>query len=443
MRVLISGGGTGGHVYPALAVAEVLTQSRQEPATVSMPSANRIGPDKRTETDASEPAPNSVVWIGSTGGMEEELVQRAGFEYRSIDTGQLRGKNPVTAARNAGKMLNGVRQSRSLLNELQPDVCLATGGYVCAPVVLACRQRGVPVLIYLPDMTPGSAIRWLSRLSQRVAVSLPDAAKHFGGTVAEGGKAVVTGYPVRPELVAAAQDRRAARVQLAEALGRPTLAPSYAPNGSDSGPNAELPLLLIWGGSQGSRSINQATWSALPHLLRLVHVVHIVGVRDWEMAQPIIRGQKESPNWQDEWSSRYHPVDYLHESMPWALAAADLSVARAGASILGEFPVAGLPAILVPLPIAGVGQQLNARALEANGAAIIVSDDDLDTGLAATVVDLVTEPERLMAMDSAARRLARPDAADNIARELAYLATGNTYTGGTEVSSSSMKRTEV
>lgn len=350
-------------------------------------------------------------------------MRRAGIEFLTINTGQLRGKNPITAAKNAGKMLSGILQSGEILAEVQPDVCLGTGGYVCAPVVVACRQRGIPVLIYLPDMAPGSAIRWLSRLAQRVAVSFPGAAAHFGGTVDEGGKAVVTGYPVRAELVEAASDRRAARKRLAEFLERPSLAPGDLDGAasSDADSDRELPLVLVWGGSQGSRSINQATWDALPHLLPVAHVVHITGVRDWEMGQPIIEAQRTSAEWQSAWSARYHAVDYLHEAMPWALAAADLTVARAGASILGEFPVAGLPSILAPLPIAGVNQRLNAEALQENGAAIVVDDADLGAQLAPTILNLLADRDALQRMEAAARRLANPDAASGIVRELEYL----------------------
>ena len=351
--------------------------------------------------------------------MEQELVERAGIRYDSINTGQLRGKNPLIAAKNASKMITGIRQSNSLLAEIRPDVCMVTGGYVCAPVVVACRQRKVPVLIYLPDMSPGSAIRWLSRLAQRVAVSLPDAAAYFGGTVSQGGKAVVTGYPVRPELVQASKDRPAARQELAERLQRPSLAPAAS----------DLPMLLVWGGSQGSRSINQATWDALPWLLPLSHIVHVVGKRDWDMAQPMIEAQRDAPEWQPSWTDRYHAVDYLHESMPWALAAADLSVARAGASILGEFPVAGLPSILVPLPIAGVNQQLNAQALEQHRAAVTIDDSALGSSLAPVVTDLLGDRGKLRGMEDAVRSLAKPEAAANIVRELERLCMDRGETG--------------
>jgi UDP-N-acetylglucosamine--N-acetylmuramyl-(pentapeptide) pyrophosphoryl-undecaprenol N-acetylglucosamine transferase len=338
--------------------------------------------------------------------MEQALVARAGIAYRGIDTGQLRGKNPLTALANAGKMLVGIRQSQAILDEFRPAVCLVTGGYVCAPVVMACRLRRIPVLIYLPDMTPGWAIRSLSKLAQRVAVSFPDAAGYFGG-IAPKGKAIVTGYPVRQALVQAAQDRAAARRELAAHLGRSLDAPG-------------VPLLFVFGGSLGSRSINQAVWQALPAILPHAQVLHVIGQRDWTTAQTTIHTLE--PAW-GAWRERYHPVDYLHEGMPLALAAADLAVARAGASTLGEFPVAGLPSILAPLPIAGVNQVRNAEQLARHGAAAIVQDDDLTAQLGPTVVALLTDDAARKRMGDAALGLARPDAARRIAQELLRLGT--------------------
>lgn len=336
--------------------------------------------------------------------MEQALVERAGIAYRGIDTGQLRGKNPLTALANAGKMLVGIRQSQAILDEFRPAVCLATGGYVCAPVVTACRLRRIPVLIYLPDMTPGWAIRSLSKLAQRVAVSFPEAAGYFGGTVPQG-KAVVTGYPVRQELVDAAQDRAAARHELAAQLDR---------NLDEN----DVPLLLVFGGSLGSRSINQATWQALPAILPHAQVLHVIGQRDWTTAQTTI--QTLEPAWA-AWRGRYHPVDYLHDTMPLALAAADLAVARAGASTLGEFPVAGLASILAPLPIAGVNQVRNAEQLARHGAARMVDDAKLADQLGPAVVELLTDRAARAQMGSAALRLAKPQAAQAIAQELLRL----------------------
>jgi len=333
--------------------------------------------------------------------MERALVERAGIAYHGIHTGKIRGVNPVRMAGSAGKMLMGVRESRSVLNEFKPDVILVTGGYVCAPVVLAARLRGVPSMIYLPDMTPGWSIQRMSRFANRVAVTFPEAASYFGGE-APAGKAVVTGYPVREELVEAARDRMASRRKLAAALGRPLAGPE------------EPPLVLVWGGSQGSRSINKATWASLSAILPEAHIVHVVGVRDWSLYEEFA---KESPL-PPELAQRYHPVDYLHDAMPLALAAADLTVARAGASSMGEFPVAHLPSILVPLPMTGVNQQRNAEQLARHGAAVIIDDEKLNEDLSTTLLDLLQDSERRMTMQTAAAELAQPEAALNIATAL-------------------------
>ncbi|MCB0134653.1 MAG: glycosyltransferase, partial [Caldilineaceae bacterium] len=320
----------------------------------------------------SSPAAVDLLWVGSHDGMEKGLVERAGIAFAGISTGQLRVANPVKVARNVGRMAAGVRQSLAIVDRFRPDVCFVTGGYVCGPVVVACAMRKVPVLIYLPDMSPGYAIRWLSKLATRVAVSFPEAAGWFGG-LAPAGKAVVTGYPVRSELVAAAQDRRQARQRLAAELSLDLTEPD----------GTALPLLLVWGGSSGARVINQATWASLPELLPAAQVLHVVGTRDWPLYEV---WQAEDPL-PDALQRRYHPVAYLHEAMPLALAAADLSVARAGASTLGEFPVTHLPSILAPL--ASVNQMDNARVLADHGGAVIVEDEELAAKLAPTALALL------------------------------------------------------
>lgn len=338
--------------------------------------------------------------MGCVGGMEEALVTRAGLAYRGINTGQIRGINPGRALTNVGRMAAGVRESLAVLRTWSPDVCLVTGGYVCAPVALACRMRKVPVLIYLPDMTPGASIRSLSRLADRVAVSFVEVAPFFGGEAPQG-KAVVTGYPVREELIVAAQDRQESRRKLAEQLKRPLAG------------KGEPPLVLVWGGSQGSRNINESTWQALPALLPKAHVLHVVGKRDWPMYQEHFAAMLPTAQ-----ADRYHPVAYLHEEMALALAAADITVARAGASSLGEFPVAGLPSVLVPLPHAGVNQSANAELLAGHGAATIIEDGQLQSRLAAELTALLDDEPRRLDMENAAKGLAKPDAAAQIAHIL-------------------------
>lgn len=372
---------------------------------------------QRAAASDEQPPVDDLLWIGGNNGMERALVEHAGVPYQGIATGQLRGKNPVTIGRNMGRMITGFRESLTLLRKVQPDVCLATGGYVCVPVVMACRWLQIPVLIYLPDMVPGWAIRLLSRLAQRVAVSYPEVTSYFGGEYPTG-KAVVTGYPVRQELVNLvaggkldarqhAQKRAAARCRLAEQLQRPLCATGEA-----------LPLVLVWGGSQGSRNINEAAWTALPEVLPYAHILHVVGERDWPQWQGKLQQQ---PVPQHLWE-RYHPVSYLHEEMLLALAAADLTVARAGASTLGEFPVARLPAILVPHP--GVNQLQNAEYLVNHGGAVLIEDEALRHQLAPTLQKLVQAQVQRQLMEDALARIAQPEAADAIAAQVIQLAQG-------------------
>lgn len=299
----------------------------------------------------------------------------------------------LVALQSLVKAARGVRQSGRILREFQPDVVFVTGGFVAAPVVWAAWRAGIPVLIYLPDIEPGVAIRRLSCFASRVAVSFPEVAQHFPS------KAVVTGYPVRTELVAAAAQRDAARQAL-------DLLPA-------------VPVLLVFGGSRGARSINQALAAALPGLLPQCQIVHISGAADWPQVQERARDLPE------ELRARYHPYAYLHAEMAQAMAAADLAVARAGASTLGEFPMLGLPSILVPYPFSGQHQEVNADYLANRGAAVKLADNRLHTDLLPTALDLLRNPGQLAAMQQAARALAQPQAAVHIGNVLIELAQGN------------------
>lgn len=317
-------------------------------------------------------------------------MTEAGLPFRAIDSGQLRGMAPWMAARSLWRAGRGARQCATILREFRPDVTLVTGGFVAAPVVWASWRAGVPVLIYLPDIEPGVAIRRLSRFAQRVAVSFPEVAHHFPG------KALVTGYPVRRSFLAAAGHRQVAR----QALG---LAP-------------DEPVVLVFGGSRGARSINQALAGALSLLLSTCQVVHITGTLDWPEAQERI---KTLPA---DLRLRYRVYPYLHQEMAQAMAAADLAIARAGASTLGEFPIMGLPSILVPYPYAGQHQDANADYMVARGAALKVADHELASLLAPTVLRLLDQPEALAGMRQAAIAMASPHAAAAIAQACRQLA---------------------
>jgi UDP-N-acetylglucosamine--N-acetylmuramyl-(pentapeptide) pyrophosphoryl-undecaprenol N-acetylglucosamine transferase len=262
-------------------------------------------------------------------------------------------------------------------------VLFVTGGYVSVPVTLAARLAGVPILIYLPDMQPGLAIKFLARLADRVAVTAPSATDYF-----KPDQAVVTGYPVRRGLFDLGFDRES---------GSP-------------------PVLLIFGGSQGAHSINQAVCKDIEELLEEAQVIHVSGQRDADWTQA------RRASLPERLRARYHLHPYLHEEMVDALLAADLVVSRAGASTLGEFPAVGLAAVLVPYPHAGAHQWDNAHYLIKAGAAIAVADADLRTALAPAVLDLLADSSRRAAMRQAARTLAQPDAAQRIGELLIDLA---------------------
>ena len=368
MRLLISGGGTGGHVYPALAVVEALTADRR-PRT----------------TDA-------IRWIGSEGGVEQALVMRAGLSVEAIPAGGLHGMSPVTVARNLVRLARGLARSYRIVADWTPDVLFVTGGFVTAPVALACWLRRVPILVYLPDIEPGWAIKFLSVLATRIAVTA-EASRRF----LPARKVVVTGYPVRQELVRA-------RANKAEAQAHFGLDPARK-------------TILVSGGSKGAQTLNRALSKVLDQVLARWQVIHISGAQDAEETQ----ARREQLS--DERKAHYKLSSYLHsEEMGLAFAAADVIVSRAGASILGEYPLMGLPAILVPYQFAWRYQKINADYMTEQGAAVRLEARDLDQFLWPTLEGLLSDEARLAAMRQSALRLARPDAAIGLASQLQMLA---------------------
>ncbi|HNS49622.1 MAG TPA: glycosyltransferase [Anaerolineae bacterium] len=333
---------------------------------------------------ARKAEPFDVLWVGSRGGIEDRMVRSAGVEFIGLATGGVRGMGPLTALRNMAQILGSTAAAGKILRRIEPEVVLVTGGYACVPVTLAARVRQVPVLVYLPDVVPGLAVRWLSRLAAVVAVTCEESIPYLSRRTV-----VVTGYPVRPGIFGA--DRVQARRTY-----------SLDP---------DLPALLVFGGSRGARSINQALVAGLPDLLPVCQVIHVSGELDasWvgEAARLLPEGLRH----------RYQHHAYLSD-MPTALVAADLAVARAGAATMGEFPAAGLPSILVPYPHSGQHQEHNARYMERHGAARVLADGSLQERLVATVRAMLTDQPLLREMGSAAKAMARPDAAAAIAQQV-------------------------
>lgn len=357
IRIAVTGGGTGGHVYPALAVIAALAEPQ-------------------------------LLYIGTRKGIEANLVQRQGLPFTAIAAGAFRGRSPLRLLLNLGLMKWGFIQSVFALRRFQPHVVLATGGYVCVPVVLAAWALKVPSLIYLPDVEPGWAVRFLSKFATKIAATSGKSARFLPAE-----KAVETGYPVRPGF--AQVSKAAAKEQL--------------------GLDETLKTLLVWGGSRGARSINVAISKILPELLERCQIIHLSGPEDEPGLQEMRSSLPEKKR------QRYFLHSYLHEQFPLAIAAADLAVSRAGASVMGEFPAAALPSILVPYPHAGGHQRQNAAFLAEQGAAIVVEESNLNEQLLSTIGNLITSDEVLGEMAEKARQLARPEAAQSIASLLAEL----------------------
>jgi len=357
---LISGGGTGGHVYPALVVAKELRSQEV----------------------------SSFLFVGDASGLEAQLVPREGFPFQGIATASLLGSPPWRLPRQLGRLIVGLNQARRIVDEFKPQAIFATGGYVCFPTVVAGWLRGAPSLLYLPDIVPGLAVRTLAPIASRVALSFSESKGYFAPQ-----KSVVTGYPVRQEI--ATLDKATAREEL--------------------GISPEEKLLLVLGGSRGAHKINLALSQNLPELLKICRLIHICGYED----EGWLKGERErlSKGLQE----RYRIHAYLHEEMAWALVAADLVLSRAGASTLGEFPAAGLPSILVPYPYAARHQERNAHYLVEKGAAVKIKDEELETSLLPAVERLFANEEVLTEMARAARALAQPDAARRMVNELRAL----------------------
>ncbi len=370
LKLLVSGGGTGGHVYPALTVLEAC-----------------LG---RSLENGSAPllASENVLWVGSKDGMEEELVQRAGVAYVGLPAGGLRGQGLLTSVRNAWRIASSLGQARRILSSFQPEVLLVTGGYACVAMTLAAWSKRIPVLVYLPDIAPGLAIRFLSRFAAKIAVTSEESYRYFRRE-----KVAVTGYPVR-----------ASTFSLTKTTARQAL--NLAPDEK---------TVLVFGGSRGARSINKALVAGLQHLLPVCQIVHISGRLDADWVAGMAKTLPE------DLQTRYHHYTYLHD-MPAALVAADLAVARAGASTLGEFPAAGLPSILVPYPYSGQHQEPNARYMAENGAAVVLADAELPDRLVRTILNLLGDEQALADMRESAKAMARVDAAQAIVEQLSSLA---------------------
>jgi UDP-N-acetylglucosamine--N-acetylmuramyl-(pentapeptide) pyrophosphoryl-undecaprenol N-acetylglucosamine transferase len=337
MRLLIAGGGTGGHLYPALAVARALR--------------------------AEEPD-GAVLLVGRKGGPEERLVPAAGFD---LETVTIRGLDRDAPWKNLALpylIPSAVRAALRVVGRFRPDVVLGMGGYVMAPAVAAARLRHIPYVLHEKDVRPGLATRMFAGGASAICTTLPGTERRLPGR-----RVVLTGVPLRDGFV--------------------QRTPAVPPR-----------RLLVTGGSQGARHLNQAVWSALDGLCeRFEEVIHVAGLQG---ADGVAQHARD----------RYHGMAFA-DDMPSLMAQADLVVSRAGVGTIAEAAAVGLPMVLVPGTFGGGHQEENAAAMVEAGAAVRIADSALSGARLLAAIDSLDEPKlRAMAMASAAA--GRRDAARRV-----------------------------
>ncbi|MGW8969800.1 undecaprenyldiphospho-muramoylpentapeptide beta-N-acetylglucosaminyltransferase [Streptomyces platensis] len=370
-RLIVTGGGTGGHTYPALTAIRTL-QARLAAGGGTL----------------------DVLWIGTPDGLEARIAPAEGIPFTTVATGKIRrSSNPLKMAspaniRDMARVPLGVAQARKIVADFRPDVVLATGGFVAVPAGIAARMCKRPLVLHEQTVRLGLANRKLAGSATRIAVSSESTLRLLPEAVRDA--AVVTGNPVRPEVLTGQGDKAVTALGL-------------------GGFDRRLPTLYVTGGAQGAQQINQVVAGALSWLLERANIIHQCGPANVDALRQHAAGLPA------ELAARYYLTGFVDTELPDVLALADVVVSRSGAGTLAELTALGKPAVFIPLASsAGNEQAHNARHLEEAGAAVALLDDVTAGALRDTVGSLLTDPARREAMAQAARAHGRPDAADRL-----------------------------
>ncbi len=363
MRIIIAGGGTGGHIFPGLALAEEF-----------------LGRDGQ----------NQVLYVGAKGGLEETLLSKEKFPLKLIKSGKFAGEPWLDRVRSLGKLLIGIWQALVIIREFEPEFILGVGGYVSFPVLAAAFILRAPRGIHEQNSYPGLANRVLARISNRVFLSFDSARPHFKGV--NQNKFVLAGNPLRKKLLA----------ELA------------APE--ENGKNSRFHILVV-GGSQGARRLNKLMIDTVEYLVPVkdkLKIVHMSGSIDqYDLILSYTKNGIRAK------------VSSFISDMGTELKRADLVISRAGAGAVFEIALAGKPSLLIPYPFAANNHQfINAKYLVDNGAALMFNEDELKGGkrFAEAIKELMADPGRRAQMAALAKSLARAEAAGIIVDEIYKMA---------------------
>ncbi|MBE8955546.1 MAG: undecaprenyldiphospho-muramoylpentapeptide beta-N-acetylglucosaminyltransferase [Quinella sp. 2Q5] len=357
MKIIVSGGGTGGHIYPALTLIDAIKSKR---------------PDAE------------FLYVGTRTGLESDIVPKAGINFVALNlTGGFERRLTVANISRAAEAIRSIKRAADIVRDFKPNAVVGTGGYVCGPILLAASLLKVPTLIQEQNAVAGVTNKILSKFVDRIAVGTRDALKNFPPD-----KTTYTGNPIRAAVLAAAKADGLREFNFTD----------------------DLPIVLISGGSRGARSINEAMIGVLKSAAKKnsAQFLHVTGKSEFDSVREKLSDVLDAPN--------IRVVPYLY-NMPTAMAMADLAIFRAGATGLAELTARGIPSILVPYPFAAENhQEFNARSLVEAGAARMILNRNLTTEkLSATLDELLNSPDELQRMARASLSLGKPHAADEIA----------------------------
>lgn len=361
MKIIMTGGGTGGHIYPALAIAESLKNKYKD---------------------------CQILFVGTKKGLESTLIPKYGYDFKEITVSGFRRKLSKDTIKSAADAFKGLNEAVRIVKEFKPDMIIGTGGYVCGPMVLAGKLKGVKTAIHEQNAYPGVTNRILSRMVDRMYLSYEESKKYFKNV----DRSIMTGNPVREEFVK--MDKSSARKKMKI--------------------KDDEKLILSFGGSGGALKINQCAMDLIRKIQGEMDIkfIHVTGKRYYE---DFI---SELENSDISLKGNVSIEKYL-DDMPVVMGACDLVVARAGALTLAEINALGLPSVLIPSPnVAGNHQFMNASVVSANGAGILIEEKDLDENFSSIVMEIIKDDKKLETMGIKSKDMAFLDSADVIARDV-------------------------
>lgn len=358
MKYLISGGGTGGHIYPALAIA------------------NEI---KYRNKDAE------ILYVGTEDGLESELVPKEGYEFKTIRISGIPRKISFDTIKAINKIFLGLKDSKKIIKKFKPDIVIGTGGYVCGPVVYVASKMNIPTMIHEQNALPGITNKILSRYVDIVATTFEESINHFKYP----DNVRVTGNPIRKDIL--------------------TIDKSQAYK--DIGVDPKIPFILVFGGSGGQKKLNDA----MLHVIKEnnnnqnIQILHVTGKRFYNEFMKELKKENIKTN------KNINILPYLFE-MPKSLNIADLVITSAGAITLSEITAVGVPSILIPKSYTAENHQVyNARSFEKKGASVVILEEDLNGQLLNNEINrLLNDPKKLVSMSKNSRKMSRPNVAGKI-----------------------------